>query len=90
MDIAPTQGTAYSPQDRITLVGHPDCMVRVQYEDWNGVVQERNIGKGTWPLKSTKLLGVRYLDSQGTNGWSDTLSDLSTLAPGIELSVSRA
>ncbi|ADK73460.1 hypothetical protein RDJLphi1_gp59 [Roseobacter phage RDJL Phi 1] len=86
MDLVPAQDAKYDPFDSMTLVCHIDTHIRVVYEDWNGTEQERTLGRGTWPVKSTKLLGFRTLDPAAENDWS-ARQDLSELKAGVEISV---
>lgn len=90
MDHVPVQNVRYSPRDEATVVCHIDTHIRVRYEDWNGEVQERTVGRGTWPLRTRMMIGYRTKDPSGAGGWSNTLHDLSELTPGIEVSVGES
>lgn len=89
MDFVPTQDVAYEPHDELTFVCHPEQYVRLVYEDWLGNQQERTIGRGTWPIKTTKLLGFRSVESGATPTWGPR-QDLSELSVWLELSVGKS
>ncbi|UFK26745.1 hypothetical protein [Roseobacter phage RDJL6] len=88
MDLVPAQDVTYRPYDAMTLVCHPDVHIRMVYEDWAGVEQERTMGRGTWPVRSTKLLGFKTMD-HATGTWG-ARQDLSEMGLGIEVSVGES
>lgn len=86
MDLVPAQDVKYANLDELTLVCHPDTHIRIVYEDWNGVEQERTVGRGTWPIRSTKLLGYKVMEA---GGWGER-RDLADIGNGIEFSVGES
>jgi len=89
MGLVPTQDTAYEPHDEVTLVAPEAFHIRLVYEDWTGAQQERTFGRGTWPCKTTKLLGYRTMDPQDSAGWS-AVQDLADLGHSAEFSVGKS
>lgn len=90
MDYVPAQDEDYGNQrfDDMTLVCHPEARIRVVYRDWEGVEQRRLMVRGTWPVKSSMILGYQVPEPDGAGGtqWS-AVQDLSELGLDMELSV---
>jgi hypothetical protein len=80
MDMLPVQGVTYPPQDTVCFACAQDIWVMLEYRDAVGVVGQRWMCRGTWPLTTSALLGYRYRD--GVTGQPSALQDLDTLATG--------
>lgn len=90
MDFVPTQDVAYEPHDELTVVCHHDVHIRLVYRDWTGAEQERTVGRGTWPCKSTMILGYKVMDNTtDPTGWG-ARQDIDSIGNGIEFSVGKS
>jgi len=91
MDHLPSAGEDFGAgqYDEVTLVCHHDVHVRLVYEDWQGDQQERTVGRGTWPIRSRKLIGYRVMDNSQPNGWSVATTMLN-VDNGIEFTVGQS
>lgn len=80
MDMLPAQGVTYPPQDTVCFACAQDIWVMLEYRDAVGVVGQRWMCRGTWPLTTSALLGYRYRDA--ATGLPSALQDLDTLETG--------
>ena len=95
MDHLPSAGEDFGAgnYDEVTLVCHHDTHVRLVYEDWTGVQQERTVGRGTWPIRARKLLGYKTMSNpgDGTTVWGPTINVLNLATDtGIEFTVGES
>lgn len=85
MDLKPLADTQYPPQDRVMVVCHIDAFGILVYKDWNGTTQERLVGRGVWPIKTTELNGLKNY-----HGDDPTIEALNVVGSTFEVTVGRS
>lgn len=85
MDLKPAASLEYPPHDQVTVVCHQEAFAILVYRDWNKVQQERMIGRGTWPVKSCELIGLKDF-----RGEDQTVHALDSYTVPFEVTVGRS